>query len=526
MDKTRDYYNNLNSIDNDGIHLISKPDESLARLAAIKGRPRPQNFIFHDQRGVIQDEWNIPILYHWGRHRFNKKIPTPLEMEKNQGNLKYSKVIPNRDINDNIRLTKKYWWLDKNLEKYYIKFSRRNIKKYGNGSNYSDVFWKKVEYCGAPHNLVLDHLFKQNNNDEAVWETPKNVSKISQNVAETVSTKIDNRFDTLSDNDKEIDINSVTATQPKKISLPIYALAESCTIKNLAKILRNNPELCGKFRLCHPTGSRFITITTNDVSTFNLTKSTLDLNKIYYYSYTPKHLRPKSLVLKGIRGDYTIEEIQEELNSKKPESITITKVMLAKFSTTKLQKELGLKNTQASKIRPNLNTTRNVDRPLKKNIRDFTTTIADKGEKNKPGNLSTTTANGEKNNSKNDEEWETPKLTTKLSQLNNDPVSTITSNEFDNLSNNGEEINLESTTQTKKTVLPIYALAESCTIRNLATILRNKVEICGKFRLNHPTSGSKYITITTNDVSTFTLSKETLDLNKIPYFSYKLEMKF
>ena len=31
------------------------------------------------------------------------------------------------------------------FEEYCIKFSRRNIKKYGNGSNYSDVSGKKVE---------------------------------------------------------------------------------------------------------------------------------------------------------------------------------------------------------------------------------------------------------------------------------------------------------------------------------------------------------------------------------------------
>ena len=31
------------------------------------------------------------------------------------------------------------------FEEYCIKFSRRNIKKYGNGSNYSDVSRKKVE---------------------------------------------------------------------------------------------------------------------------------------------------------------------------------------------------------------------------------------------------------------------------------------------------------------------------------------------------------------------------------------------
>ena len=45
------------------------------------------------------------------------------------------------------------------FEEDCIKRSRRNIKKYGNGSNYSDVSQKKGRIA---HNLVLDHPKSKN----------------------------------------------------------------------------------------------------------------------------------------------------------------------------------------------------------------------------------------------------------------------------------------------------------------------------------------------------------------------------
>ena len=45
------------------------------------------------------------------------------------------------------------------FEEYCIKFSRRNIKKYDNGSNYSDVPRKNGRIA---HNLVLGHLKSKN----------------------------------------------------------------------------------------------------------------------------------------------------------------------------------------------------------------------------------------------------------------------------------------------------------------------------------------------------------------------------
>ena len=44
------------------------------------------------------------------------------------------------------------------FEECYMKFSRKNIKKRGNGRNYSDVSQNGV----VPHNLVLGYLKSTN----------------------------------------------------------------------------------------------------------------------------------------------------------------------------------------------------------------------------------------------------------------------------------------------------------------------------------------------------------------------------
>lgn len=61
---TRDYYANLATIPNKAIQQLNKPDDNTAKIAATKGTPSPQDFIYHDKLGLIQDEYNIPVLYH------------------------------------------------------------------------------------------------------------------------------------------------------------------------------------------------------------------------------------------------------------------------------------------------------------------------------------------------------------------------------------------------------------------------------------------------------------------------------
>lgn len=92
---TRDYFANITKIPNKVMQQLSKPDEIIAKIAAVRGTLSPQDFIYHDRLGLIQDENNIPILYHWKRNRYNKRIPSMNEIKSHSNNWIYSKALLN-----------------------------------------------------------------------------------------------------------------------------------------------------------------------------------------------------------------------------------------------------------------------------------------------------------------------------------------------------------------------------------------------------------------------------------------------
>lgn len=85
----------------------------------------PIGFAALDNKGLIQDSNNIPIIYHLPRHKKNKKITAnPTNLPR----LKYSTAIPSRDKDDFHRLrTDKYWWLSE--DSAHIAEIRRRARK-------------------------------------------------------------------------------------------------------------------------------------------------------------------------------------------------------------------------------------------------------------------------------------------------------------------------------------------------------------------------------------------------------------
>ncbi|CAD6222105.1 GSCOCG00012994001-RA-CDS [Cotesia congregata] len=80
-----------------------------------------------DNRGLIQDEYNIPIIYHWKRHKANKKITfKPEDIKTRWFDFGYSMALPERDSLDAHRLSEKYWWLTS--ESMHRKELRRRLR--------------------------------------------------------------------------------------------------------------------------------------------------------------------------------------------------------------------------------------------------------------------------------------------------------------------------------------------------------------------------------------------------------------
>ena len=106
---TRDYYSSNANHTNLIIKSFSTLKNHEWALKAPTGYFPPQAFMHFDQRGIIQDSNNTPIIYHVSRNQANKALNFSEDQIEND--LKYSTAIPNIDINDFSRLKNKYFWL-------------------------------------------------------------------------------------------------------------------------------------------------------------------------------------------------------------------------------------------------------------------------------------------------------------------------------------------------------------------------------------------------------------------------------
>lgn len=91
---TRNYFASLKKIKNDEIQKLCELDHPTAIAAAAKGCTKPQEFIYHDRQGIVRNNYNVPIIYHWKRHRLCIKLPTFNEMFNKANSKNYSEVIP------------------------------------------------------------------------------------------------------------------------------------------------------------------------------------------------------------------------------------------------------------------------------------------------------------------------------------------------------------------------------------------------------------------------------------------------
>ncbi|KAK0073805.1 hypothetical protein PV325_009202 [Microctonus aethiopoides] len=70
----------------------------------------------------------------------------------------------------------------------------------------------------------------------------------------------------------------------------------------------------------------------HDLDTYDNIKNKLINKEIQFFTYTPKHRRPKSLILKGIKGEPEAEAILEELKNINFKNVNVTKVAMIKYN--------------------------------------------------------------------------------------------------------------------------------------------------------------------------------------------------
>ena len=89
------------------------PNEQYFEKTLRTGFIPPEAFPFLDTRGFIQDDNDIPILYHISRNRNNKKILIDplLDIRRLNSNWRYNKAFFRKKWRGKVRL-EKCWWLD------------------------------------------------------------------------------------------------------------------------------------------------------------------------------------------------------------------------------------------------------------------------------------------------------------------------------------------------------------------------------------------------------------------------------
>ncbi|KAI4486271.1 hypothetical protein M0802_012415 [Mischocyttarus mexicanus] len=99
------------------------PDEEDFANICSSGYIPPELFTLCDKHGLIQDENNLPVLYHIKRHCTDKTISLePNLITRNS----FSTALPNIDKRDTHRLSKAYWWLTQDA-KYIDEIRRRSL---------------------------------------------------------------------------------------------------------------------------------------------------------------------------------------------------------------------------------------------------------------------------------------------------------------------------------------------------------------------------------------------------------------
>ncbi|XP_063993676.1 uncharacterized protein LOC135171219 [Diachasmimorpha longicaudata] len=125
---TRDYYKNLKTIKNEALEKLSTVDPIQTTIASHSGYFPPQAFTFFDRISLIQNEDNIPLIYHYDRNSTNKKLPIATDAT---AKLKYSMAIPEVDFNDTQRIDANYWWVDDtaNFHRELARKKEKNLEK-------------------------------------------------------------------------------------------------------------------------------------------------------------------------------------------------------------------------------------------------------------------------------------------------------------------------------------------------------------------------------------------------------------
>lgn len=131
---------------------------------------------------------------------------------------------------------------------------------------------------------------------------------------------------------KQKTITNSNSNEQKKIPRPPPIHVANQKIKTINDMLKNKNLTTESFS----SKQRFETnvkIQPKNIESYSTIISTLKENNIEFFTFTPKNQKTKTLVLKGIEGEYAQEDIMKEIQEQAGEEAEITKMSKIKFTS-------------------------------------------------------------------------------------------------------------------------------------------------------------------------------------------------
>lgn len=183
---------------------------------------------------------------------------------------------------------------------------------------------------------IIDKTHISEDDMEGDWEQPRKTQKLTQMNNHNKTLELTNKYQTLNtQNQTEADEHTINSHDKnrKAAQKPPPITVQNSTIKSMINLITAYNINKESVRLRQIYGlDNTINIQTDNITNYNEVIKALKENQAEFYTYTPKSEKIKSIVLKGVKGDFTEENILEELNSLKFANVKIIKISKIRFN--------------------------------------------------------------------------------------------------------------------------------------------------------------------------------------------------
>ena len=118
-------------------------------------------------------------------------------------------------------------------------------------------------------------------------------------------------------------VKSTVFSKRKNYCVPIYIYDMS--MKDIAELFKANDVNKEKFYLRYIDEKSILAKCDNTVTSKTVIEI-LKKNKVKFYTYTTREEKPRNLIIKGIRGNFTADDLRSEIKSLNIANVNITKL--------------------------------------------------------------------------------------------------------------------------------------------------------------------------------------------------------